>query len=156
MKVMCGLVVLALLSLNATAGDTNFVAQVNVVWQSNNASNILTYVEDNMSTNENVEVLFARGVVAAYLQGWGRGATNYFGQAMSMAATSQTYSPDGQSNIVQWISSAKGLFGALAQDAEEPVDSEPSWDTNLHAIIFGELGDEIPYYDVLHRIATTE
>ena len=58
-------------------GDTNFVAVLNMQWQGRNASNILVFVENQVSTNRNVETLFARGIVAAAIQEWGRGATKF-------------------------------------------------------------------------------
>jgi len=91
----------------AHGGDTNFVAAFNVKWQSGNTSNILSFTESQVSTNQNVEALFARGIVAAALQEWGRGATNYLSQAMQEAVNSSSYSPQGQALVVQLITNTK-------------------------------------------------
>lgn len=143
-------------SLVADGGDTNFVAAFSAQWSSQSATNILVYVDAQVATNRNVETLFARGLVAAYLQKWGRGATNYFGQAIAAAETNTTYSAVGRSNIVHMIRVASGHFAALAEEAGEPIDSTPSWDTNIHAVIFGELGDQAPFLSTLEQIANTE
>lgn len=143
-------------SLPARGGDTNFVVAFDAQWGSHNASNVLVYVDAQIATNREVETLFARGLVAAYLQKWGRGATNYFGQAIAEAQTNTTYSASGRSNIVQMITEAKGHFEALAEDTGEPTNSVPTWDTNVHAVIFGELGDQAPFLTTLDRIANTQ
>jgi len=143
-------------SLVANSGDTNFVAAFNAQWSSQNASNILVSVDAQVATNRNVETLFARGLVAAYLQKWGRGATNYFGQAIAAAETNTTYSAAGRSNVVQMVTEASGHFAALVEESGEPTNSVASWDTNVHAVIFGELGDQAPFLNTLDRIANTQ
>jgi len=62
-------------SIFAIAGDTNFVAHFQTVWQTHNATNILLFTEQNVATNASPETLFARGVIAATLQLWFPGAT---------------------------------------------------------------------------------
>lgn len=138
------------------AGDTNFVAAFNNEWRTENASNILAFADAQLSTNRRAETLFARGLVAIYLQEWGRGATNYLGQAIEEVSTNLSYSAAGRSNIVQRIKDAQGSFAAISADANEPVDSQPSWNTNTHAVIFNELGDEIPFLLTLEEIAEEE
>lgn len=157
MKTMLSVVLfVTLLVVLANAGDTNFVATFDLQWRSQNASNVLAYVESQVGTNRNVETLFARGLVAAYLQEWGRGATNYFGQAIAEAQSNASYSAEGRSNVVQLITEAQGHFEALADDSGEPTNSVPRWDTNTHAVIFGELGDQAPFLTTLDQIATSE
>lgn len=143
-------------SLPSRGGDTNFVAAFNAQWTSQNASNILFYVDAQVTTNRQVETLFARGLVAAYLQKWGRGATNYFSQAIAAAQSNTTYSASGRSNVVQMITEAKRHFEALSDDSMEPINSGPTWDPNVHAVIFGELGDQAPFLTTIDRIANTE
>jgi hypothetical protein len=157
MKTMLSVVLFVVsLAALANAGDTNFVAAFDLQWRSENASNVLAYVESQVATNRNVETLFARGLVAAYLQEWGRGATNYFGQAIAEAQSNTSYSAAGRSNVVQLITEAQGHFEALADDSGEPTNSVPRWDTNTHAVIFGELGDQAPFLTTLDQIATSE
>ena len=144
------------ITLAVRGGDTNFVAAFDAQWTSQNASNVLVFVDAQVTTNREVETLFARGLVAAYLQKWGRGATNYFGQAIAEAQSNTTYSASGRSNIVQMITDVKGHFEALADDSGELTNSVPTWDTNVHAVIFGELGDQAPFLTTLDRIANTQ
>lgn len=144
------------MSVVAYAGDTNFVVAFNMQWQSGNASNILAFVESQVSTNRNVETLYARGIVAAALQEWGRGATNYLSQAIQETETCSLYSTQGKARIVQLIANARGYFEGLADDTGESPKSLPSWKTNNHAVIFNELGAEAPFLDVLQKISTTE
>lgn len=153
-RYLCGVLCFAALSTNA--GDTNFVAAFDVQWRSQNASSILAYVESQVATNRDVETLFARGLTAAYLQKWGRGATNYFGEAIAEAQSNTTYTASGRSNVVQMIIEAKNHFEALADDSGEPTNSMPMWDTNLHAVLFGELPDQAPFLTTLGGIANTQ
>jgi hypothetical protein len=54
------------------------------------------------------------------------------------------------------ITEARGHFEALADDSGEPTNSVPTWDTNVHAVVFGELGDQAPFLTTLDRIANTQ
>ena len=137
-------------------GDTNFVAVLNMQWQGRNASNILVFVENQVSTNRNVETLFARGIVAAAIQEWGRGATNYLGQALHETSTNALYSALGKAHVIKLIVEVKGLLEAIAEDTGEPLNSRPSWNTNNHDVIFSELGDEAPFFNVLREISVTK
>jgi len=148
--------VFGLVAFNAYAGDANFVASFDAQWRAQNASNVLAYVESQVATNRSVETLFARGLVAAFLQKWGRGATNYFGQAIAEARRNTTYSESGRSNVVQVITQIKGSFDALVGDGSEVSNSVPTWDTKSHIEIFRESGDQVPFLDVLNGIANSQ
>lgn len=136
----------------AYAEDTNFIMAFNAQWQSGNASNVLVFVDSHVSTNRNAETLFARGVVAASLQEWGRGATNYLGQAIQTVMTNSSYSTERKVRVVELINNTKGYFGSLADDTGEPSNSQPLWNTDNHAVIFNELGEEVPFLNVLQEI----
>lgn len=143
-------------SITVRGGDTNFVAAFDAQWRSQNASNVLVFVDAQVATNREVETLFARGLVAAYLQKWGRGATNYFGQAIGEAQSNTMYSASGRSNVVQMITRVNEIFEALADESGEATNSVPTWCTNVHSVIFGELGDQAPLLTTLDRIANTQ
>lgn len=143
-------------SVTAFAGDTNFVSTFNTLWQSRNASNILSYVDGYLSTNQNVEALFARGVIAAGLQSWGRGATNYLYQAITNINASTNYTVEQKADLTNEIAWIREAFGGLLQDVGEPENSSPSWSTNVQAMIFGESGDEAPFLHILNNIANPE
>lgn len=148
-------VYLALTSLTL-GGDTNFVSTFNSQWVAGNATNVLVYIEDQLATNRRPETLFARGLVAMYLQEWGRGATNYLGQAVSETSTNTSYSAEGRTNIIQLINQAQADFKAVVAHANEPTNSVALWNTNTHIVIFSELGDELPYLQILSNIATNQ
>lgn len=144
------------MGVGAVAGDTNFVATFNTLWHSEHASDVLTYVDDYLVTNQNAEALFARGVVAAGLQSWGRGATNYLFQSITAVSENSNYTAQQKSNLTNEIGTVRELIYGLVQDIGEPEDSLPSWNTNTQAEIFGELGDEAPFLDILNHIANPE
>ena len=138
------------------AGDTNFVSSFNTLWQSENASNVLSYVDGYLATNQNAEALFARGVVAAGLQSWGRGATNYLFQSITAVNASTNYTAQQKTALTNEIAGIREMYHGLLQDVGEPENSSPSWNTNTHAEIFSELGDQAPFLDVLNHIADPE
>ena len=140
----------------AFAGDTNFVATVNSMWQTRNASNIVAYVDSYLATNRNAEALFARGAIALCLESWGRGAGDYLTQAVGEINSNSYYTVEQKGLLSKKITAYSGLFVAIANDANEPTNSVPTWNTNNQAIIFREIGDEFPYLFILEDIANTQ
>lgn len=138
------------------AGDTNFVSTFDSLWQSENASNVLSYVDSYLSTNRNAEALFARGIVAAGLQSWGRGATNYLFQAITNVTENMSYTSEQKVKLSNDIARIQDIFSGLVQDTGEPENSTPSWDTNVHAVIFMESGGEAPFLHILNEIAAPQ
>lgn len=145
-----------MLGSTAFAGDTNFVSTFNSLWQSGNASNVLSYVDGYLSTNRNAEALFARGIIAAGLQSWGRGATNYLYQAITNVNANMDYTSEQKSALSNDIASIQDIFSGLLQDASEPQNSTPSWDTNVHATIFMESGGEAPFLHILNELVAPQ
>ncbi len=138
------------------AGDTNFVAEVNTIWQTRNASNVVAHVDGYLATNRNAEALFVRGVLAAALETWGRGAAHYLEQAIAEAQTNTLYSVENRTHVVNEIDGIRNIFIAIANDAKEPLDSTAQWDTGNQADIFGEVGDEFPFLWILEKIANSQ
>ena len=133
------------------SGDINFINALSSLWTTHNATNILEFVESNVATNTSSEVLFARGMVAGYLENWGRGATNYLQQSLNLVLSSGSYSDNQKSILTNEIATTRGFFEALADDASEPADSTAQWNTNHHTIIFNELGDELPLLHIFNE-----
>ena len=136
----------------AFAGDTNFVSTFNSLWQSGKASNVLSYVDGYLATNRNAEALFARGIVAASLQNWGRGATNYLSQAIAAVNADMGYTPEQKQGVSNDLARILDIFVGLLHDTGEPMDSTPSWDTNVQAKTFLESGGEVPFLHILNEI----
>ena len=147
MKKIKVMIVLCCSGLIAYAGDTNFVNAFNTIWQTHHASNILVFVEQNVNTNKSPEVLSARGIVAAILQDWIPGATNYWEEAIQMIETNGTYSARGKTNSINQIRALQGIVSGTSTNP-------PTWNTNIHVVIFTETGDEAPFLFVLEKIAT--
>lgn len=157
MKIILNILCSAILwATSVLAGDTNFVAAFDAQWCAGNASNILAFTEANVSTNTSVETLFARAVAAVYIQKWARGATNFLGQAMTMAQGDTALSPEGRFNVVHLLEETKCLFEALADDSNEPSNSVPHWDATMHAVVFGELGGQAPFQTTLQQIVAEQ
>ena len=138
------------------AGDTNFVSTFNSLWQSGNASNVLSYVDGYLSTNRNAEALFARGIVAAGLQSWGRGATNYIFQSITSVNANMGYTSQQKNALSNDITRIRDIFSGLLQDTGEPENSSPSWDTNIQAKTFMESGGEVPFLHILNEIVAPQ
>ena len=118
------------LGVTAFAGDTNFVAQYNAIWQTRNATNIYEFVVQTIATNKSPEVLFARGCVAIDLQDWSVGASNYWEQSMQIISTNTVYTEAGRTNVIKKIQWLQGLFAQFEDNAP------PSWNTASQAVIF--------------------
>jgi len=145
------IIIYMMLLITTFADETSFVTAFNTMWQTHNASNILIFVEQNVTTNSSPETLFARGIVAGTLQGWGQGQTNYWEQAMQMLADKEDKSDLWKTNAVNQIQWIQILMSTKGVD-----DNPPSWNTNAHSIIFSILGDEPPFYDTLKNITDIE
>ena len=143
------MVIMGCVSFTAWAGDTNFVAQFDAIWQTHNATNILVFVEDNVATNVSAEVLFARGNVAIELQDWGVGATNYWEQSIQMISTNSAYSEIGRTNVINKIQFFRGM---LAKAIEIEGLDTPSWKPKVHALAFSL--SKTPDLELLKAIAT--
>jgi hypothetical protein len=156
MKRLLAIVGLVFGAVHTHGGDTNFVSSFNLHWRGNNASNILAFTETQLAGNRCVETLFARGIVAFFLQDWGRGATNYFGQAIRLAETNAVYSASGKTNVVRVVAEINGAFEVIIDDTQEPAASTPAWKTNGHLILFNEFNNEVPFLNELKRISTVE
>ena len=139
------------LSASAWADGTNFVVTLDAKWRAANATEIRSYVDTELAAKTSPEALFARGLVAAYLETWGRGATNYMAQAATAVDADPDYTAAQKESVKRVINEAKGHFTALTEEAAEPADSQPKWDTATHSVIFTEL-NELPFLHVLQKI----
>ena len=140
-------VIAGCIGVTAFAGDTNFVAAFDTIWQTHNATNILVFVEQNVATNASPEVLFARGTIAIVLQDWIPGATNYWEQAIHMISTNSAYSEKGKTNAVNQLRAFQGSFAGLDTNP-------PSWLTETHAHVFTRMGHDVPFLPILQKIST--
>ncbi len=156
MKISHIILLVVLFCGTAFAGDTNFVVTVNTIWQTRNASNVVAYVDGYLATNRNAEALFARGVLAAALETWGRGAAHYLEQAIAEAQTNTLYSVENRTHVVNEMDGIRNIFIAIANDAKEPLDSTAQWDTGNQSDIFREVGDEFPFLWILEKIANPQ
>jgi hypothetical protein len=143
-------------TFTAYAGDTNFVVNFNTMWATHNASNILAFTEAQIETNRSVETLFARGIVAALLQQWTRGAGSYLEQAIGEAQSNATYTAEGRIHVEKELGWLKNFFIAVANDSNEPTNSVPQWNPSEHTAIFDETGDGVPYIFMLEDIVNTQ
>ncbi|MCL1921529.1 MAG: hypothetical protein FWG50_10735 [Kiritimatiellaeota bacterium] len=145
MKRIKVVMMLGCIGVTAFAGDTNFVAAFDTIWQTHNATNILLFVEGNVTTNVSPEVLYARGTVALTLQGWSAGATNYWEQSIQMLSTNNTYSEIGRTNVIRQMRALQGIFVEIAST------NPPTWNTDIHAKFFSI--PLTPDLDILEAIA---
>ena len=153
MKISHIIFLIILLCGKVFAGDTNFVAEVNTIWQTRNASNIVAYVDGYLTTNRNAEALFARGVLAAALEVWGCGAANYLVQAIDEISTDSSLSAEQKTFLSKKVDAYRDLFEALTEDVSEPINSVATWDDGIQSEIFNEIGDEFPFLSELEMVA---
>jgi len=136
---------------------SEFTDQLNSMWQNNNATQILTYVTSELNNHtNNPQILAARAIVSANLEQWLRGATNQLHQVIEITNASTNYTSSRKQIITQEIAHVQGMFSGLASDLNEPANSTTGWSTQIHSELFGEIGDEFPYLDVLELFDETE
>jgi len=141
-----------LLILSVSRANTNFVSALETNWQAHNASNVLSFVEAELTTNQNAEVFFARGIVATYLQEWGVGATNYFRMSIDSAEVDLRYTPEYRAVVLRAIAQAvAGIEAVMEMTGGE--GGTPLWNTNTHSVIFGEFPQEIPFKSTIELLA---
>jgi hypothetical protein len=147
---MVVVVLILALSYWVMAQGGSFLQQLDEKWRTHDATQVLNYVETQRSANpDNAQILAARAIVAVSLQEWGRGATNFLAQAIQKTAASTNYTSSQKQIIAKKLSGLTNVFAALANDAGEPPNSSPKWNTNTHAVVFRELGDEFPHLSTL-------
>lgn len=148
-------IVLFILFLTANvlaAQSLAFSESVNNKWVSQNATDLLNYVEAEVQNNPNdPNRYFARAVVAAYLQSWGRGAVSFLEQSKTKIQQSSDYTEDEKEKLEKRVESVRKLFQALADDSNEPQDSQPSWDATTHALVFSEFSNQFPMLSILNE-----
>ena len=150
-RLPCPLLV-SLLRASAYMANTNFVGALDASWRDHNASNVIVFVEQELATNQTSEVYFARGIVAAYLQEWGVGATNYFRLARDRAETDARYTASYRAKVTNAIAQAgTGIEGVMEVAGQQ--GGSPYWNTNTHAVIFTEYPEEIPFQDTIKLLA---
>lgn len=130
----------------------DFTSKLNNLWATHNATNILLFVENSVITNRNSATLFARGIIAGTLQNWGRGATNCLNQSIIEIERSTNYTEKAKSSLFKEISMYNSAFTALLESMNEHVNSQPTWDTNVHVRVFEETGTEFPFLWVIHKL----
>ena len=141
-KLMIGLMVIVVNGSIALAQTTNFIEAFNAIWNTHDASNILAFVEQNVATNKSPETLFARGIVAFTLQLWPQGASDCWEEAIQMIVPDNAHFASWQTNAISKVQEFRDVFKGEEGNA-------PSWDANMHKIVFARCGDEAPLLDDL-------
>ena len=135
------------------AQTTNqFVATVNQKWVQHNASNVLTFVESELQKRPtDRQVLFARGVVAAELQLWNRGATNFISQAITNLNQAKQYTTAKKATLTKELQEHLRFFSLSASTFGEATNSVPQWNPAIQGELFRTSSNEFPYIDTLLR-----
>jgi|GEM_PF-1579077 hypothetical protein len=132
-------------------GATNqFLSGLNAQWTSQNASNVLSYIDAELSSHpDNPQALFARGVAAAELQMWARGATNYVRQSIDALDISTNYTSQEKASLLAALTNHLNFFIASINVLNEPTNSVPQTNTTIQAEMFLSLPGEFPYFEFL-------
>jgi hypothetical protein len=134
-------------------GDTNFVATLNEKWRTQNATNVLAYVEAEYTANpSDPQRAFARGIVASELQLWFRGATNYLSLCAVQIASSTNYSVERKALLTNEISGHIQFFTTTAEVFSEPTNSVPQSNTSIQAELFSTCPSNFPYTSFLESL----
>lgn len=135
----------------AANGATNqFLSGLNTQWTSQNASNVLSYIDAELSNHpDNPQALFARGVAAAELQMWARGATNYVRQSMDALGISTNYTLQEKASLLAALTNHLSFFMASINAFNESTNSVPQTNTTIQSEMFLSSPGEFPYSEFL-------
>ncbi|MCO5069309.1 MAG: hypothetical protein M9910_11615 [Kiritimatiellae bacterium] len=132
------------------ATTNQFLVDLNAQWTSQNASNVLSYLDTELSSRpDDPQVLFARGVAAAELQLWARGATNYVWQAIAALSSATNYTSEEKAQLLAALTNHLDYFTASIDVLNEPTNSVPQTNTTIQMEMFITHPDEYPYFDFL-------
>jgi hypothetical protein len=131
--------------------ETNqFLIVLNTHWTSQNASNVLHYLDTELTSRpDDPQVLFARAVAAVELQQWARGATNYVLQAISAVNSATNYTSEEKTPLLASLTNHLNFFVATIDVLNEPANSVPQTNTTIQAEMFLTNPDEYPYFEFL-------
>ena len=135
----------------AHAETNQFVMALNAAWASKSASNVLGFIEKELTDRPNdPQVLFARAVAAVELEQWCRGATNYCARAIEMVRQ-DSYTAENKQFLLKELSEHLEFFTASIGVFKEPEYSFPQTNAILQAEMFQSCPSEFPYADFIAR-----
>ncbi len=126
----------------------DFSDQFILKWKAGSALQVKQYVESELKKRpDDPSVLVARSLVAAYLEGWCRGAAKFLADAEVSIQKDSTLEDEEKDDRTRRVIRLKNSFIAAADSVGEPKDSTPKWNPETHATMFRELG--LPPFDWL-------
>lgn len=132
------------------ATTNQFLVGLNAQWTSQNASNVLSYLDAELSSRpDDPQVLFARGVAAAEMQLWARGATNYVWHAIEAVHSATNYTSEEKALLLTTLTNHLTFFVASIDVLNEPTNSVPQTNTMIQTEMFLTHPDEYPYIEFL-------
>lgn len=134
------------------AATNQFLNGLNTHWASQNASNVLNYLDAELSGRPNdPQVLFARAIAAVELQQWARGATNYVMQAIHAVQSSTNYTSQEKALLHTALTNHLNFFVATVGVFNEPTNSAPQTNATIQTEMFLTNPDQYPYFDFLSK-----
>lgn len=134
----------------AYAATNQFLIGLNTHWTSQNASNVLNYLDAELASRSNdPQVLFARAVAAVELQQWARGATNYVLRAINAVNSATNYTQEEKVPSLVALTNHLNFFVATIDVLNEPMNSAPQTNKTIQAEMFLTHPDEYPYFEFL-------
>ena len=155
MKTKSNLLTCLLLSLftSFSLADEAFVTELNSKWQAKHASNLIAYLDLQLiQTPQEPQVLFARAVVAAELEQWGRGATNYLQQALNYLELSTEYSVANKEKLIYELNEHFDFYSQSITHFNEPNPSYPQSNTVWQEEIFAGGTSDFPYMYFFEKV----
>lgn len=132
------------------ATTNQFLLDLNTQWTSQHASNVLSYLDAELSSRpDDPQVLFARGVAAAEMQLWARGATNYIWQAMNALNAATNYTFEEKAQLLAALTDHLNFFIATVDVLNEPTNSVPQTNITIQMEMFLTHPDKYPYFEFL-------
>ncbi|MDR0993846.1 MAG: hypothetical protein LBN38_04690, partial [Verrucomicrobiota bacterium] len=132
------------------ATTNRFLIDLNTQWTSQNASNVLSYLDAELSSRpDDPQILFARGVAAAEMQLWARGATQYVCQAMNALNFATNYTSEEKATLLAALTNHLNFCIATVDVFNEPTNSVPQTNITIQTEMFLTHPDKYPYFELL-------
>lgn len=152
MKTIQTLSLFFIASFFCQASET-LLTTLNEKWVAQNTTDLVNYLDSQLLLYPNdPQILFARGVVAAELEQWARGATNFMNQAAKSLELSDEYNATNNKILLSELQWHLKFFEASIVHFNEPNPSYPQTNSVWQTEIFSGWQHDFPYIEFLQKL----
>jgi hypothetical protein len=130
-----------------------FITTLTEKWQQQDVSELINYLDTQITQqSQDPQILFARANVAAQMEQWIRGGTNYLHQARESLALSAEYSASNKAILLTDMDEHIRFFELSITTFNEPDPSYPQTNITVQAELFQASPNKFPYSYFLKKL----